>query len=92
MSEAETAQILKEAMRVFAFNSMSATELGIFEGIDKDGIIVKMQLRGTRLSITPVVTEPIKLISTSDEQKFSEFPEPTFKPKVSRRKKTEEAI
>ena len=57
-------------MRVYSYNTIPSDSLGMFQGIDKDGIVVKMKLEGNNLSIVPVeipqpiVKEPERTIPT----------------------------
>jgi hypothetical protein len=52
MNEAQTAQTLREAMRRYSQNSISPDSLGIFKGVDEEGVTVRMQLRGINLRVS----------------------------------------
>ena len=54
LSEAEYAHIFKEAMRSYSSNNLSTEGLGIFKGVEKDGVTVRLRLEGANLRITPV--------------------------------------
>ena len=72
MNEAETAYVLKDAMRRYSVNRMSDSELGIFKGVEtEDGVTVTLKLVGRDVRVSsyePVdVSEYEKKIATLQE-------------------------
>ena len=82
MNDIEVARQLKEAMRVYSFNSIGA-ELGVFQGIDKDGVTVKMKLEGNNLIFYPV---EVPKVDVKFDTKTAEPPERVI-PRTTRSRK-----
>jgi len=93
MNEMETVQVLRDAMRRYAVNTLGSGGLGIFKGVES-GVDVTMTLRSGNLVITqaPVVdveayAQEIKgLNETVKEYKYENA---ELKKEVARLKKTQ---
>jgi hypothetical protein len=67
LKEAEAVNVLKEAMRRYSYNNLGGSELGVFKGVETDGVTLTLKLDGINLQFTPY--EPLDV--TGYEKKIA---------------------